>query len=98
MSIIYNPPSPLPDGASLRFGDLDFRILLTPGHTVGHVVYLLQGAGGVPDMLFSGDCLFLGGIGELGLVPDVPIHENRNQERIEKHLEKEKKSKQFLIC
>ena len=54
------------EGDTLEFGDLKFRILFTPGHTEGHIVYVLDGTSfGVDDCLFSGDCLFLGGIGRM---------------------------------
>ena len=50
-------------------GELRFTVHFTPGHTVGHVVYVLDGAVfSAPPMLFSGDLLFLGGIGELYIV------------------------------
>ncbi|KAK7479244.1 hypothetical protein BaRGS_00029492, partial [Batillaria attramentaria] len=52
------------DGAELEFGDLRFQAVLTPGHTVGHTVYILSGAPfGVADSVFSGDLLFLSGCG-----------------------------------
>lgn len=46
-------------------GCLTFEALATPGHTVGHMVYVLDGAPfGSPPCLFSGDLLFLAGCGE----------------------------------
>jgi glyoxylase-like metal-dependent hydrolase (beta-lactamase superfamily II) len=41
----------LDDGQILRFGDLEFRVLHTPGHTQGSVCFLLE------NQLFSGDHL-----------------------------------------
>ncbi|OWF42569.1 probable hydrolase PNKD [Mizuhopecten yessoensis] len=53
-------------GHSLEFGSLKFSVQFTPGHTVGHVVYILDGGPyGAPDSLFSGDHLFLGGCGRM---------------------------------
>lgn len=50
----------------LPFGDMRFTVHFTPGHTEGHVVYLLDGAPfGMSDSLFSGDLLFLGGCGRM---------------------------------
>lgn len=46
-------------------GCLTFEALATPGHTVGHMVYVLDGGPfGSPPCLFSGDLLFLAGCGE----------------------------------
>uniref|UniRef100_A0A8C6TWN2 PNKD metallo-beta-lactamase domain containing n=1 Tax=Neogobius melanostomus TaxID=47308 RepID=A0A8C6TWN2_9GOBI len=40
--------------------------LFTPGHTVGHMIYLLDGrAVGAPCSLFSGDLVFLSGCGRM---------------------------------
>ena len=53
------------DGDRLQFGRLCFTVRLTPGHTSGHVVYVLEGGPfGAPLSLFSGDHLFLAGIGQ----------------------------------
>lgn len=50
----------------LQFGDMSFTVHFTPGHTEGHVVFLLDGTPfGMSDSLFSGDHLFLGGCGEM---------------------------------
>ncbi|KQK84428.1 ydrolase PNKD [Amazona aestiva] len=45
---------------------LAVQALATPGHTVGHMVYVLDGEPfGGPPCLFSGDLLFLSGCGRL---------------------------------
>ncbi|XP_028923974.1 probable hydrolase PNKD [Ornithorhynchus anatinus] len=47
-------------------GRLQIRALATPGHTRGHLVYVLDGAPyGGPPCLFSGDLLFLSGCGRM---------------------------------
>lgn len=57
--------SPLADREKVRVGCLTFEALATPGHTVGHMVYVLDGGPfGGPPCLFSGDLLFLAGCGE----------------------------------
>lgn len=58
--------SVLVDIEMIKFGGMNFTAIHTPGHTVGHVAYLLDGKSlGAPDCLFSGDHLFLGGCGKL---------------------------------
>ena len=47
----------------LTFGRLHLTALSTPGHTSGHVVYLLDVIGS-SSSLFSGDLLFVGGAGD----------------------------------
>ena len=48
----------------VEFGGLHFTAYETPGHTTGHVTYVLDGdIFGAPTSIFSGDHLFLGGIG-----------------------------------
>ncbi|ELT91606.1 hypothetical protein CAPTEDRAFT_149878 [Capitella teleta] len=54
------------DGDELRFGRLSFTARVTPGHTSGHTVYVLDGTPfGAPTSLFSGDLIFLGGAGRM---------------------------------
>ena len=58
------PHRQVADGDKIELGQLIFTAYYTPGHTVGHVVYLLDCTTfGAPPSLFSGDHLFLGGIG-----------------------------------
>ncbi|XP_033639569.1 probable hydrolase PNKD [Asterias rubens] len=54
------------DQESIQVGGLRFTALFTPGHTVGHMAYLLHSPGGdSPDCVFTGDLLFLGGCGRM---------------------------------
>ncbi len=46
-------------GETITAGSLAFEVLFTPGHSPGHVSYVLRRA----NVVFSGDCLFLGSIG-----------------------------------
>ncbi len=48
-------------GESVHWGEIEIRVIDTPGHTVGHVVYYMPG----PGVLFSGDTLFAMGCGRL---------------------------------
>uniref|UniRef100_A0A8C3HHH3 PNKD metallo-beta-lactamase domain containing n=1 Tax=Chrysemys picta bellii TaxID=8478 RepID=A0A8C3HHH3_CHRPI len=57
---------PLSDKETVTVGQLRFKALFTPGHTVGHMVYLLDGKPFEgPACLFSGDLLFLSGCGRI---------------------------------
>uniref|UniRef100_A0A8D0HI36 PNKD metallo-beta-lactamase domain containing n=1 Tax=Sphenodon punctatus TaxID=8508 RepID=A0A8D0HI36_SPHPU len=57
---------PLSDEETVVVGSMSFKALFTPGHTLGHMVYLLDGKPFEgPGCLFSGDLLFLSGCGEL---------------------------------
>lgn len=55
------PIHPLADGQRLRLGDEELRVILTPGHSPGHVSFL---AG---EELWSGDVLFAGSVGRTDL-------------------------------
>ncbi len=66
---ITAPQSPEPDlelkdGMELKFGNRTLRVLLTPGHTPGHVSFFEP----EEKVLFDGDVLFDGGIGRT----DIP--------------------------
>lgn len=50
-------------GHELRLGRLTLTALSTPGHTLGHLAYVLRTAEGEPWMVFSGDALFAGDVG-----------------------------------
>lgn len=57
---------PVTDGQQLDFDGIRFEVISTPGHTPGGVCYLLK-RDGEPDVLFSGDTLFCGGMGRTDL-------------------------------
>ncbi|XP_049905757.1 probable hydrolase PNKD [Epinephelus moara] len=57
---------PLSHKDSVTVGRMHFKALFTPGHTVGHMIYLLDGrAVDAPCSLFSGDLVFLSGCGRM---------------------------------
>ncbi|XP_061580297.1 probable hydrolase PNKD [Cololabis saira] len=57
---------PLLHKDTVTVGRMHFKALFTPGHTVGHMIYLLDGRGlDAPPSLFSGDLLFLSGCGRM---------------------------------
>lgn len=55
---------PLEDGQKIRFGNTEFSVITTPGHTEGGVCFYDE----ADKVLFSGDTLFAGTIGRSDLV------------------------------
>ncbi|CAD5112070.1 DgyrCDS1315 [Dimorphilus gyrociliatus] len=54
------------DGDSLSFDKMQFQVITTPGHTLGHCVFVLNGRPfNCPDHIFTGDLLFQGGMGKI---------------------------------
>ena len=49
--------TPLESGQPLKFGNIEIKVIPTPGHTPGSVSYLVE------DLLFCGDLLFADGVG-----------------------------------
>lgn len=58
------PDRILADGDTITVGDLDFTVIHLQGHTEGSVALALTGADGETTHLFTGDCLFPGGVGK----------------------------------
>lgn len=58
------------DGETLAVGDVTVRFLHTPGHTFEHIAILAETPGG-PARLFTGDLLFVGGVGRPDLVGEA---------------------------
>jgi glyoxylase-like metal-dependent hydrolase (beta-lactamase superfamily II) len=57
----WDAEQPLDGGERLQLAGLDIEVVPTPGHSPGHVTYVIGGA------LFSGDVLFQGSIGRTDL-------------------------------
>ena len=57
------------DGEELRVGNLVFKVLHTPGHTMESTTFLLRDENGADYAIFTGDTLFLGDVGR----PDLAI-------------------------
>ncbi len=51
------------DGEEFMLGDVTFRVLHTPGHTMESTTFLLKDESGKDHCIFSGDTLFLGDVG-----------------------------------
>jgi glyoxylase-like metal-dependent hydrolase (beta-lactamase superfamily II) len=64
-SAAENGERPVEDGERIRVGDLEVRVIHTPGHTPDSVCYLVGGN------LFSGDTLFVGKVGGTGFGEDA---------------------------
>lgn len=64
------PYQALREGDTVVVGDLEFRILETPGHTPEHVSYLVRdlGSRAGPPALFSGGSLLVGAVGRTDLL------------------------------
>ena len=61
---VPHPPSPdrfLTDGEKITVGNLELKVIHTPGHTPGSVCFLVE------NVLISGDTLFAGSIGRTDL-------------------------------
>ncbi|MBM3186609.1 MAG: MBL fold metallo-hydrolase [Bacteroidetes bacterium] len=56
------------DGEVFNFGNVSFKVLHTPGHTLESTCYLLLDENGKEHALFSGDTLFIGDVGRPDLV------------------------------
>lgn len=51
------------DGEEFKLGDVSFKVLHTPGHTMESSCYLLKDEKGNENSLFTGDTLFIGDVG-----------------------------------
>ncbi len=51
------------DGEVFELGDLNFKVLHTPGHTMESTTYLLIDESGKEHAIFTGDTLFIGDVG-----------------------------------
>ena len=58
------------DGQRLQIGDLTLTFLHTPGHTLEHICILAE-LPGAPPRLFTGDLLFVGGVGRPDLAGEA---------------------------
>lgn len=59
------------DNEVIPLGDISFRVLHTPGHTMESTCYLLRDNNGKDYALFSGDTLFIGDVGRPDLAQKV---------------------------
>lgn len=66
------------DNERIRLGDLQLTFLHTPGHTPEHVTILAEQPGEA-SMLFTGDLLFVGGVGRPDLLGEGQARELAHQ-------------------
>ncbi len=64
------------DGELFKLGDVQIKVLHTPGHTPESSCYLLIDENGKETALFSGDTLFIGDVGR----PDLAVKSDLTQE------------------
>lgn len=64
------------DGEVFKLGDISFKVLHTPGHTIESTCYLLKDEAGKDHALFSGDTLFVGDVGR----PDLSSGDMTSEE------------------
>ncbi len=60
------------DGDIIKLGDVEIKVIHTPGHTLESVCYLLYDKNKKQKALFTGDTLFIGDIGR----PDLAVNNN----------------------
>ncbi len=72
----YEPEHTVKGGERIAVAGMEFEVVFTPGHSPGHVTYVLEGAdeksgapGAGPEapLLLSGDVLFQGSVGRVDL-------------------------------
>ena len=59
----YDADETISGGETLELADLQLDVIHTPGHSPGHVTYVVRGE----DAMFSGDVLFQGSVGRTDL-------------------------------
>lgn len=64
----YKYGNPVEEGQTWEFGELSLEALHTPGHTPGHMSYILYDQADEPWIVFTGDSLFAGDVGRVDLM------------------------------
>lgn len=75
----YAYGQPVEDGQSWQIGRLEIEAIHTPGHTPGHMSYLLHDPDGNPWMVFTGDALFAGDVGRVDLLGEDRLEQQARQ-------------------
>ncbi|MBN1246213.1 MAG: MBL fold metallo-hydrolase [Anaerolineae bacterium] len=69
----YQYGLPAQDGQTWQIGRLSLTALHTPGHTPGHMSYLLTDPDQNPWVVFTGDALFAGDVGRMDLLGEEAL-------------------------
>jgi glyoxylase-like metal-dependent hydrolase (beta-lactamase superfamily II)/rhodanese-related sulfurtransferase len=72
------------DGEVFKVGDIEFKVLHTPGHTMESSCYLLKDDKGKESAVFTGDTLFIGDVGRPDLAQKVIA--DLTQDKLARHL------------
>ncbi len=75
----YGYGKPIHHGDEVRCGSLRLVALHTPGHTPGHLAYVLYDGEDAPWAVFSGDALFAGDVGRTDLMGEARHEEMTRQ-------------------
>jgi hydroxyacylglutathione hydrolase len=75
---LHYPHREAADGETLALGDVTLTFLHTPGHTPEHISVLAEAAGQAPRV-FTGDLLFVGGVGRPDLLGDAQTRQLADQ-------------------
>jgi hydroxyacylglutathione hydrolase len=79
--------TPAADGGSWPVGALTLTAVATPGHTPGHLAYVLAGADGSAEAVFTGGSMLFDSVGRTDLVGDDRTDAlTRSQYRSVRHL------------
>jgi glyoxylase-like metal-dependent hydrolase (beta-lactamase superfamily II)/rhodanese-related sulfurtransferase len=70
------------DGEILELGNVEIKVLHTPGHTMESSTYLLIDENGKDHAVFTGDTLFIGDVGR----PDLAVKSDLTKEDLAGHL------------
>lgn len=70
------------DGERFKLGNLEIKVLHTPGHTMESTTYLLKDEEGKDHAIFTGDTLFIGDVGR----PDLAVKSDLTKEDLAGYL------------
>ena len=81
------------DGENFKLGNLNIKLIHTPGHTLESICLLLFDSSGKEHCLFSGDTVFIGDVGR----PDLAVTANLSKEDLSRLLFRSIRAKIFPL-